>query len=93
MRDVRIRKAFLGLILAFPFLIVLVSGPSSGRPVRLWGSDGGPLLAVEVLLIGGLVYASRERARLLSRIGVATVPTPRIAAGSQASRAVATKTV
>jgi hypothetical protein len=75
MRDRRVRLAFLGLILAFPFLIVGVSPRGSGRPSGL-ASEALPLLAVEVLLVGGLAFAARERIHLLARAPSAHRPTP-----------------
>jgi hypothetical protein len=48
-----------GLVLVFP---LLVSAVATGTP-RI--SAGSPVLAVEMLLVGGLVFAGRERRRLL----------------------------
>jgi hypothetical protein len=55
------RLVVLGLILAFPVLIV-ASSPASAS----WSGSTLPVFAVELMLIGGLVFAARERRRLLT---------------------------
>ena len=74
------RVVVLGLILAFPILVHTVSAPGFGGVAGLF-SAGSPLLGVEMLLVGGLVFASRERRRLFllvdnARLGSGTVPVP-----------------
>ncbi|GAC1304629.1 MAG: hypothetical protein NVSMB14_12200 [Isosphaeraceae bacterium] len=83
MRDRRARLAFVGLILALPWVLCLrssgrtdlsssgVSAPS-GRAARSgldfhFNFEPTPLVWwVELLVVGGLVHAARERKRLLS---------------------------
>jgi hypothetical protein len=63
MRDRRVRVVLVGLILAFPLLMVGVTDArtSSFRQAAL------PILGVEAVLIVGLHTASSERGRLLGR--------------------------
>jgi hypothetical protein len=72
MRDRRVRLVFLGLILAFPLMMIGVAPAASGRTSGGVASEGWPLLSVELLLVGGLVFAGRQRVRLLA--GAATAP-------------------
>ena len=59
MRDLRARMAIIGLILAFPVLMLALNPRrSSVQEAAL------PLLAVETILVGGLAVAARERLRL-----------------------------
>lgn len=69
MRDFRTRTALIGLILAFPALMMLASPrKSSLRDAAL------PLLAVEAVLVGGLTVATRERVRLTGERTTAEAP-------------------
>jgi hypothetical protein len=59
MHDLRTRVGILGLILAFPLLMVAMSPRRpSARAAAV------PVLAVETVLIAGLAMAGRERLRL-----------------------------
>jgi hypothetical protein len=78
MRNRWVRRAFLGLVLVFPILISAVSSHSLGRAVRGFRM-GSPIMAVEMLLVGGLVFASRERSRLLVEIDAARTTPRRLA--------------
>src|SRR5262245_3545907 len=63
------RRVVLGSILAFPLLISAVASPSTssspqaGRFVRGF-SVGVPVVVVELVLVGGVIFATRERRRL-----------------------------
>ncbi len=61
MRDRRVRVAFVGLILAFPMLMVLANPrATTARQAAL------PLFLIESVLAVGLTTAARERPRLLA---------------------------
>jgi hypothetical protein len=57
-----------GLILAFPVLMAAAASSAvSGEAAR--GVRGfAPVVAVEAMMIGGLVFAGRERRRLLAEM-------------------------
>lgn len=81
MRDRRIRLAFLGLILSFPWLLSLRPvAPDPGRPAASRGFDFQPTPAacwVELMLVVGLAFAGQQRRRLLALRGLAeAAPTP-----------------
>jgi hypothetical protein len=78
------RWIVLGLIFAFPFMLVAASarGQGGGFPRTLRASL--PIVAVEVVLLGGLVFASRERRRLLVELDAAR-SRPRSVAGPSAA--------
>ena len=61
MRDRRVRVAFLGLILAFPLLMVTIG--TGARAIR---GTALMILGVEAVLIAGLNAAARERRQLLN---------------------------
>ena len=61
MRDRRARVAVVGLLLAFPAMMLGMSpGKASAREAAL------PVLAAEAILVLGLSGAARERGRLLA---------------------------
>lgn len=86
MRDRRARLAFVGLILALPWVLCLRSSSSSSRRTDFSPGVSAPsgrlarsgfdlhlnfeptpmVWWVELLVVGGLVHAARERKRLLS---------------------------
>ena len=61
MRDRRVRTAFVGLTLLFPFLMAATGSPQPLSPRTVL-----TVLAVEAVLAGGLLAASRERRLLLA---------------------------
>jgi hypothetical protein len=71
MRNRWARWVVLTLIVAFPLLLSAASaqGQGGGFPRTLRAS--APILAVEMVLVGGLVFASRERRRLLVELDAA----------------------
>src|SRR5262245_40388163 len=71
MRNRWARGLVVGLIFVFPLMIAVVSarGHGGGFPRTLRAS--APILAVETVLLGGLVFASRERRRLLVELDAA----------------------
>lgn len=74
MRNRWARRVVVGLVLAFPLAISAVASPSpsptAGRLLRGF-SVGTPVVAVEMVLLGGLVFAGRERRRLLVEMDAA----------------------
>jgi hypothetical protein len=85
MRNPRARAALIGLVLALPVLMVM-AGP---RGKKAWAAV--PTVAgVELILIGGLLVASRERQRLLaersSAPANAPAPAPARRVGAPVSR-------
>ena len=72
MRDRQVRLVFLGLILAFPLLL----GASSS-------SGAGPVFGVEAVVVLGLMFASRERRRILALSGQPAAVGRQQAAGSR----------
>lgn len=77
MRDPRARMALIGLILAFPLVMTVLSPARPAvRDVAL------PLFAVEAVLVGGLMVAGRERLRLhAERTAAAAAPARRAVFG------------
>ncbi|SIO28554.1 hypothetical protein SAMN05444166_3497 [Singulisphaera sp. GP187] len=70
MRNPWARRVSVSLILAFPLLLSLVATPSPVSFVR--GVEGVlPIVAVETVLVGGLLVARRERRRLLVELEAA----------------------
>jgi hypothetical protein len=68
----RVRVVFVGLILAFPVLMMLAGRRTSTSTVR---AAVLPVVAVEAVLIIGLAVVARERRRLLAeRAGAAARP-------------------
>lgn len=58
------RRVVLALVLVFPIAITATSArPSAGAARGLRASL--PIVAVEMVLVGGMVFAARERSRLL----------------------------
>ena len=79
-----VRRVFVGLILAFPLLISVVAAPSPGSVSR--GLQAVmPIVAVETVLVGGLVFARRERRRLLVELDAARTSPNRIASRPSAA--------
>ncbi len=80
MRNSWARRVVLGLILAFPLMMVAVASPSADpNPGRFFRSFSAvmPVFAVEMVLVGGMVFAVRERRRLHVEMDAArTKPTP-----------------
>src|SRR5258708_2393027 len=70
MRNRWARWAVLGLIFVFPLLIVAASAEGQGS-LRRTLRAGSPIVAVEMVLLGGMVFASRERRRLLVELDAA----------------------
>jgi len=66
MRNRWTRRLFVGLILAFPLLITLVSSTSSDQLNSTSEISQAvlPVAAVEAVLVGGITFAARERQRL-----------------------------
>jgi hypothetical protein len=72
MRNPWVRRVFVGLIFAFPLLIGLASSRSLSRFGReLQG--GSPIILVESVLLTGMVFATRQRRKLLVAIEAASV--------------------
>ena len=64
MRNRGLGLAFLAMIFVFPLLVSAVSPRPLGRSQRELRA-GIPVLGTEMVLLGGLIYANRERRRLL----------------------------
>jgi hypothetical protein len=84
MRNPWVRRVFLGLIFVFPLLIGLASSRSLRHPSR-GISLGSPIVVVEGVVLCGVVFAGRERRRLLVALEEAgTRPDPTLAPPSPA---------
>jgi hypothetical protein len=70
MRNRWVRTVFLGLILTFPMMIFVASARSLTRAARELGSST-TVIAVELMLVGGMIFAVRERRRLLGDLAQA----------------------
>lgn len=77
MRNQWARGVVLGLVLAFPVLMSATAGSIT---------TVAPVLAVETVLVGGLVFASRERRRLLVEMDAARGKAAQIGTFSPAMR-------
>lgn len=82
MRHTWVRRVFIGLILAFPLLMSVAAAPTE-RGVR----SALPIVAVELVLVGGLLFARRERRRLLVELEAARTAAPRRVVVSRPSAA------
>lgn len=78
MRNHWARRVAVGLILAFPLLLSVVASPTPLSLAR--GLEAAPpILAVETVLVGGLLVARRERRRLLVELDAARTMATRAA--------------
>ena len=70
MRNQWTRRIVVSLILAFPLLLSVVASPTPVSFAR--GLEAAsPILAVETVLVGGLLFARRERRRLVVELEAA----------------------
>lgn len=70
MRNPWVRTVFLGLILTFPMMICVASARSLVRAAYDLRSRS-TVIAVELMLAGGMIFAYRERQRLLGGLAQA----------------------
>lgn len=78
MRNRWARRVCVGLILAFPVLMTVAASSAVPAEAARGARGLAPVVAVEALLIGGLVFAGRERRRLLVEMDAARTQPRRI---------------
>jgi len=71
MRHHGVRRVFVGLILAFPLLLSVVAASPNQGVLSGAVQAGLPVVAVELVLVGGLLFVRRERRRLLVELDAA----------------------